>query len=574
MKGLWQKFFDLKLMHKLLALYGVICLLVTACSGAFFVYGTAIVRRRSDDLSQQLVQQVAINLNVELAGVSGRVFSTYHLGNLLGAALRPSGGDDYSEFRRNQDIHRAQSEILYTVSGVSWVCTRDAAGQLYTDCRLTASLPAEPAKYLARIEPVCREMGGTLHWDVLDDGTVAVSRLVYNLDTMQWVGTVAVGLAPQVFADVADRLGLPQELSLILCDSSGDAMYHTLGADADPAAALEAEKEYVDESGVRYLCTQSTLPASGLRLVQLNDLSGAERAIRDLALATAGLCLATLALVTLLTALLLSRLDRNVRKVMQGVQALSEGKLDTRLSPRDKDEIGRIALAIDQMAGRIQDLVQKVEEDAALIEKAKYQRLMSQYHVLQSQMNPHFLFNTLETINALAKMHGDEQIGACTRKLAKLSRSNLERTTAQCPLSEEIEYIETYVAVYEDMYPGRFTLTENWDRDLDETPVPTFFLQPIVENAILHGLGPKVGHGHLHLEARLWEDHLLVVVEDDGVGMDPATLTRLLDSPGTNRHFGLCSVHQRIRLLYGEEYGLEIVSKPGCGTCVKARLPI
>lgn len=576
MKLFFKKIFDLKLLHKLLFLYGAICLLLVLCSGAFFYYSIFVLQSKTNDISSRLVRQVGINLEAEIDYFSDHLFSTYHVGTLMGGVLRQAPEENRSsQLRQDLAIQKAQSEILYSVSDINWVCSVDSRGKSRLTIRPTAPDAVGIQEYALQTVNICRQLSGTLYWDILPDNTVAVSRMLYNLDTMQYVGTITIGIPQSFFETLFQKLGFRSPQALIVCDSSGDAML-TYPQELQNATDIvqQTGHGYTSPDNTRYVLTESTMTDSGLRLIQMDNISLAKKQIWDMAVIFALICLGTLIAITFLTALILTRLGKNVQHVMQGIASISQGNLQTTLTPLDRDEIGQIGLAINKMTVHISSLLQKVEEDAALLQQAEYQRLMSQYHVLQSQMNPHFLFNALETINALAKIHGDEQVCVCTRKLAQLFRNNLERTTMQCPLSEELEYIHNYIAVCQEIYSGRFHIHEHWNHDWDELPVPTFFLQPIVENAIIHGLSKKLGMGNLLLSADIYNERLVIRVEDDGVGMDAQRLAAVqrMDAEGT--HFGLQSINERIQLLYGEEYGMLIYSKPGIGTLVEVTLPI
>ncbi len=208
----------------------------------------------------------------------------------------------------------------------------------------------------------------------------------------------------------------------------------------------------------------------------------------------------------------------------------------------------------------------KLEEQERLL-------LQARMEALQNQINPHFLFNTLNSVSSLVRFDPDTARELII-KLANILRRLLKSGDAFVPLSEELEFIDNYLDI-EVVRFGRNKLQviKELDPSSLEVMIPSMLLQPLVENSIKHGLSSKISGGHIYLRSRLADEHLVIEVEDDGVGMGSAIL---LEKPtglgGTG--IGMANVAERLKVLYGDAAKMTIDSHDGTGTLVRLRLPV
>ena len=207
------------------------------------------------------------------------------------------------------------------------------------------------------------------------------------------------------------------------------------------------------------------------------------------------------------------------------------------------------------------------------LEEQERMLLHARMEALQNQINPHFLFNTLNSVSSLVRFDPDTARQMII-KLANILRRLLHSSDAFVPLREELEFIDDYLDI-EVVRFGREKLrvVKELAPDSLDTMVPAMLLQPLVENSIKHGLSSKIEGGSIYLRSRLADSHLIVEVEDDGVGMGSANL---LEKPtglgGTG--IGMANVAERLKVLYGETARMTIDSHGGKGTLVRLRLPI
>ncbi len=265
------------------------------------------------------------------------------------------------------------------------------------------------------------------------------------------------------------------------------------------------------------------------------------------------------------------RRERAVEQLLRGYAGAEGTRGVIPLSPCD-------ALLLDQ--------VQALLDPSQLFRLNKRQ---AQYLALQNQINPHFLYNTLESIRSEAMLAGLDSVADMTEALARFFRYTISKVENLVSVEEELQNCETYYHIQRYRFGDRLVLSIQCaaeDREeLYRCRLPKLTLQPILENSIIHGTELKVGVGHLTIFLQRTGKRLLIQVSDDGVGMDEQTLERLnarLGKGGLNAqvdgasHSGvaLVNVDNRIRLLFGEEYGLHVYSMPGMGTTVEITMPI
>lgn len=239
-----------------------------------------------------------------------------------------------------------------------------------------------------------------------------------------------------------------------------------------------------------------------------------------------------------------------------------------------KDEIGTLYENYNFMITRIHTLLHENYQMGRELKSAEYK-------ALQSQINPHFLYNTLDMISWLSYQKKPEQISSVVYSLANFYKLSLNKGKYIVPISDEISHVTYYMKIQDLRFSGEIRFLTDIDPVILQYSIPKITLQPIVENALFHGiLEKKSKSGQITIHGILAEDNVLLIVEDDGVGIPSDQLNVLLEADNSEAHaddsgshYGLRNINKRIRLQYGEEYGLSFESIPGEGTKVVLRLP-
>lgn len=267
------------------------------------------------------------------------------------------------------------------------------------------------------------------------------------------------------------------------------------------------------------------------------------------------------------------RICANVKRLSAGMEAVRAGDLGVRMEITVPDEIGALADTFNVMMDQIETLM------AEVLQKEKRKREAEQ-EVLASQIEPHFLYNTIDSIRYVANMRAETEIESVADALSQLLRSVLSNHNEFITLWEEKDYIENYMTIERFKYSRPFSVIWDVDEELWAYPVPKLLLQPVVENALIHGIADRPEtDGVINIKIYSQHNQVILKVMDNGKGMSEAKLEELRsnierkDKSGFRR-IGISNVLNRIRLIYGEEYGGTIDSCEGMFTCVELHLPL
>ncbi|MFC0211505.1 sensor histidine kinase [Paenibacillus chartarius] len=285
-------------------------------------------------------------------------------------------------------------------------------------------------------------------------------------------------------------------------------------------------------------------------------------------------------LIALLSARILAQvIVRPLMKLAKAMRGFTGGSLEVEIEVDSSDEIGHLAAGFNTMLRRMRELLAQIRA-----EQRKKREI--ELALIQSQIKPHFLYNTLDVIYTLSEMGRSRDVQKTTKALADFYRVVLSGGREEITVEDEIRNVKDYLAIQRIRYFDVFDYEIEVHSDVLKKRIPKLTVQPLVENAIYHGLKEKGSFGTLSIRGWMEGAHAVLQVSDDGVGMTAEQAARLLqppggdtaegdggDVPGKGSSFGLRSVDARLRLSYGEEYGLSVESSPGAGTIVSMKLP-
>lgn len=271
------------------------------------------------------------------------------------------------------------------------------------------------------------------------------------------------------------------------------------------------------------------------------------------------------------------RISRPIYRLKEGMEKIQKGDLDTRVRIESRDEVGVLAEGLNQMAAQLGVYIDRVY-------RAEIRQREAELNALKSQIKPHYLYNTLEVIRMTALGNEDQQAAEMIESLANQFRYLMGQEGNTVLLERELDNVRDYFMIIRIRFADRIGLKISVPERLLKEPVLKLILQPVVENAVKHGLRPKSGNGNVWITASSGKDRIELTVMDDGVGMDQTTLKDLQEKlenssfRQTGREekggVGLCNVGDRIRNKYGKEYGISVESTPGTGTIVILHLPV
>ncbi|WP_276353746.1 sensor histidine kinase [Cohnella caldifontis] len=258
-----------------------------------------------------------------------------------------------------------------------------------------------------------------------------------------------------------------------------------------------------------------------------------------------------------------------IRELMKSMQGIKRGDYSLRIRRTGDSDFSFLYKRFNEMASEIQELLEKVYEERIRSREA----LLKQ---LQSQINPHFLYNCLFYIKNMARLGDEESVVAMALNLGEYFRYTTRLGKQTTLLREELDVIVNYLEI-QNLRTKRFSYEISIPEEMKGLEIPLLILQPIVENAVIHGLEPKEGRGHIAIRGEMQDDESRIIIEDNGVGIRDDKLEQLrmkLEQPENreNASFGIWNVNQRLKLMYGEDSGLRIGRSAGGGTTVTVRI--
>ncbi len=263
-----------------------------------------------------------------------------------------------------------------------------------------------------------------------------------------------------------------------------------------------------------------------------------------------------------------------IKKLHNITTTIARADLEPLVTGDNVDEIAELGMSFNILVGKVRELL-----DAKIKEQENLKK--AELRALQAQINPHFLYNTLDTIIWMAEANRPAQVVELVRALSRFFRITLSKGKDWITVGEEIEHISSYLTIQKIRYRDILDYVIDVDPEVLDATMLKLTLQPLVENALYHGIKNKRSGGVITVRGRRWDDgHLLVEVSDNGIGMTAEKVAQLraaLANEGLAAResgFGLCNVHQRVKLYYGKQYGLTVESEYGQGTRVLLDIPL
>lgn len=271
-----------------------------------------------------------------------------------------------------------------------------------------------------------------------------------------------------------------------------------------------------------------------------------------------------------LSGLISKNITLPIQRLKDSMAKVQEGDFDAAgIVVESQNEIGSLTNSFNMMTNRIQELMEENVHEQE--EKRK-----SELKALQSQINPHFLYNTLDSIIWMAEGKKNEEVVLMTASLARLMRQSISNEDELVSISQEVEYVKSYLTIQKMRYKDKLEFEIDVDPSIKYVHIIKLVLQPIVENAIYHGLKYKESKGLLTVKGYAKDDNVIIEIRDNGVGMDKETLEHIFERHKVNYHsngVGVYNVQQRLQLYYGNDYGITYESEPGVGTTATIVIP-
>lgn len=389
-------------------------------------------------------------------------------------------------------------------------------------------------------------------------------------------GYIYIEITDTLFLDALCNLEYGNDSKLILTMGGHNYLF-TEGTLVEPEnlfpSRIVGSDEIIDADGNHYVVITEPLSHEGIYVSQLLSDNQMNAGLEQFYILILILFIALFCIGVLLYLLLGRTINVPVKKVQKKLLAISGGDFSRDLSIEWNHEIGDIGKGVNDLAQNINQLI-----ESSIIDERRKKDL--EYKVLQAQVNPHFLYNTLNSIKWMAQIQGSTGIMEMTTALSRLLKSISKGTKLLIPLKEELSLLRDYFTIQQYRYGGTISLDIILDDEtLSDCSILKFTLQPLVENAIFHGIEPTGEAGTVSIHIYSVSDlNMQIDITDDGVGMDQDTINHILSDNSVNkpdffRELGVSNVHKRLQYEFGESYGITIESEKGSYTTMSIHMP-
>lgn len=429
---------------------------------------------------------------------------------------------------------------------------------------------------LPHVQYIFDNAEGQYHWVISVSRAVEITQGAYVSQ-----GVLLLDIRYSSLEQLLNSVALGNAGYIYLIGDDGKLIYHPKNQLIDSGRVQENHRETVNWrdgiheeifQGEKRFVTVKTVGYTGWKLVGITPAKGISFSGVKTRLFIVFVILLILFLLVLINYYISSRITNPIHELENSVGELEDGNLEAEISIKGSYEIQHLGRSITSMAQQIQVLMKDIVAEHESKRK-------SEFDTLQSQINPHFLYNTLDIIVWMIENEQKSEAVKVVTALARFFRISLSRGKSIIRVSDELEHVRSYLMIQHMRFKNKFTYQIQADDDVLEMASLKLMLQPLVENAIYHGMEFMDGDGEILIRASKKGDELLFSIEDNGLGMCPEQVERLLTDTShvpsrRGSGIGVRNVNERIRLYFGEDYGLEIDSEPDEGTRIYIHLPV
>lgn len=566
--------------YKLLVSYMLICLIPIIVIGlvSYFTYVSSAKEQARDNMNDTL-RQIGDNVSMKLEDIrriSDLLYNDYTLAS------------DIQNFNMGWESY--ESTVKYVIP--KFQSTISATGQ---DIKLAVYInnPAFPELYgksdskidplvsqkksfemfnLSRIENEAwyrdfpkERYGVTMSWQQIEDdrahGNISfLRRLVDSSDPFApaQIGFIRIATKISGIFQSLDYRKLGTGTVVYAVDDQDRVMYSS-----DDGVI---QRDWRDESSPNKIVISQSLPGIDMKLIAVVPTHALENKAKSLTNLTILLSLVSI-VICVVASLFISRVfSKRVAKVVSQLRLFQEGEYDRRIRYRGEDEFAFIASALNQLGEHMNRMIKET-----YLTKIEEQEL--ELKLLQAQINPHFLYNTLSSISRLAQFGEVDKLQLMVMALSKFYRNSLNNGETFISVENELEQVKAYIEIQRIKFRDRLSAEFDIDPSVRRFHTVKLILQPFVENVIEHAWSGE-GVIRVTIQAALEDDHVVFRILDDGCGMTEETIAQIFTpNDGVYLGYGIRNVAQRIKLYFGPQYGVRIASRIGGGTCVVIRTP-
>lgn len=418
-----------------------------------------------------------------------------------------------------------------------------------------------------------------------EEKVFTISRTINNYDNTQNLGVLAININLNVLNQYIHSIENANLGSLIILNNQGETIYTSSNKiqtydvdskelllnqpDIDSILRLKKGAFITKINNERYQVIFSTMQNTDWTVINITPYSEFSKDVNMIQRFVFLVGFFALTATIWITYIISNHITLPIIKLTKHLDSAINEELYVQEPITSNDEIGQMSNSFNQMLEQIKSLIDQTIRDEKIKRKLELTSL-------QHQINPHFLYNTLDSIIWMVESN-DENTIPLIEALSGLFRISLSKGSALIPLAKELEHAKNYMFIQSMRYYNKFAFDIEVDPSLLQYLTPKLILQPLIENSIYHGIKPKKEKSHIEIKVISVGDEIEIKIIDDGIGMDEEKLTHILDSNYIKEHsssgLGISNVHQRIKLYFGEDYGIFYSSIKNVGTTVTIRIP-
>lgn len=407
----------------------------------------------------------------------------------------------------------------------------------------------------------------------------SVARQLYSVNLGKPVGVVLISCKLDMLKKLCSEISIHKSHRIRIIDRDGYTIYDTdeknIGA---TLSKTELAEVYTNNDGYHlyndgnddYFTSSYTSSLTGWRIVSTVPASAVTYDVKGIINNILAINIIICMIIIILNVLVLNRITMPIKKLTALMKIVENGELNVHFKYMRMDEIGELGHGFNRMIERLRNLIEQVY-------KTQLREKQAELNALQNQINPHFIYNTLESIHMMAEINDDRETSGMIQTLGNLLRYSISFKKQKVTVKEEIEHLTDYLFIQKHRFDEKFDVEYDIEERLYGYEIIKLILQPLVENAIYHGLETRFGRGKITIRGYENNEGLIFQIQDNGVGMEEDRLKQLIydinDQNSNSRSIGVRNVNERIKLHYGKKYGLEVFSVKDKGTIVKVHLP-
>jgi two-component system sensor histidine kinase YesM len=425
-----------------------------------------------------------------------------------------------------------------------------------------------------RVSEAAYNNEGRISWFKLmeKDEIILGAREVYDIEQLTQTGLMVIGLREEEIARLYSNLNTTLNSFFVIYDDQGNVI-STNKKDREglDELYLGSEADW-NHTVIGYNVIAEKSHYTGWTILQATPNSEIMSTINKTRYIIAGILLIAIAILLAILRIFTTTMIKPIKQLMGEMDKVKHEDFNVYADENRGDEFGELALDFNLMVRKIKKLIEEDYNKRLILQEAEYK-------YLRAQINPHFIYNTLDSINWMAMQSGQRQISKVSVALGRLLRRSISSKQDAITVGDEIESIVDYVTIQKMRYGDRLNFEISVDEKYRDCIIPRSTLQPIVENALVHGIEKSASQGLIRVTALEQDDKLVLCVEDNGVGMTQARINQAMtgdidETTDSHTGVGIKNVYKRIQLLFGESYGIHIESRLGEGTKIFLYLPM